>query len=91
MKFKTKTGSEYEIVNHPAGDMIRRINASHGKRADGEWVRLYAHSPINVGWGVMLVMQSLTEYGNDDTGFDEEDETPEQTTRVTSAVDEVWV
>lgn len=91
MKFKTKTGSEYEIVNHPAGDMIRRINASAEKRADGEWVRLYGHSPIEVGHSAVLVMESLARYGSDDTGFDQGDEITFQTTRTTSTVDEVWV
>lgn len=89
MKFLTTTGSEYEIVNHPAGQMIRRINASHGKRADGEWVRLY-ESRVRVNEPAVLVMQSLSEYGSDDTGFDPCDQAPDVTTRTTSTVIEVW-
>ena len=55
MKFKTETGSEYEIND----GLIRRVNDSSELRADGVWVRLYGRSSIEVGFPVRLVLESL--------------------------------
>lgn len=96
MKFSTYSGSEYEIVpgyldpgsgiESPA--MVRRVNPSYEKRADGEWTRLVNNPIIEVGQPVILTMTSLSEYGSDDYGTPEEDASP-YTTRITSTVTEI--
>ena len=63
MKFKTETGSEYEIND----GLIRRVNDSSELRADGVWVRLYGRSNIEVGYPVELVLESLAPPGTGST------------------------
>lgn len=89
MRFKTATGSEYEIVQHPSGSVVRRLNAKHEKRADGEWVRLLNEPVIEVGEQALLTMSSLSAFGADDIGTPE-DLASEYTTRVTSTITEVF-
>lgn len=89
MKFRTKSGSEYEIVEHPAGKVVRRINTNYQKRVDGEWVRLINNPVIEVGEQAVLTMPSLSEFGYDDIGTPEE-LASEYTTRVTSTITEVF-
>lgn len=69
MRFTTESGSVYEIreVNGLHRE-VRRVNDGFGKRADGEWVRLLQHSPVEVGVNVILEMVSLSPYGPDDSG-----------------------
>lgn len=85
MRFKTVSGSEYEI----RGDKIRRLNALAGKRADGEWIRLHNDPEIHVGASGVLIMDSLRDFGHDDN-FTPWAETDNVTTRVTSTVTEVY-
>ena len=85
MKFRTKSGSEYEIVEHPAGKVVRRINTNYQQRVDGEWVRLLNEPVIEVGGQAILTMPSLSEFGYDDIGTPEE-LASEYTTRVTSPI-----
>ena len=89
MRFSTASGSEYEIVDHPAGQMVRRTNTSAGKRADGVWIKLFNSPDIEVGERAVLVVQSLSEFGYDDIGTPEELATA-FTTRTTSIVTEVF-
>ena len=84
MKFKTVTGSEYEIV----ADRIRRINPSAEKRRDGEWVKLVRKPYIEVGHSAYLTLESLAEAGTDDYGTPLSEASP-FTTRITSTVVEV--
>ena len=64
MIFYTESGSAYEII----GNEVRRLNPDDPKRADGAWVTLHHHTPIEIGKRVTLTMDSLTEYGPDDFG-----------------------
>ena len=89
MRFKTVSGSEYEIVNHPSGSVVRRLNTKYKKRVDGEWVRLLNEPVIEVGGQALLVMPSLSEFGYDDIGTPEE-LASEYMTRVTSTITEVF-
>ena len=83
MKFLTESGSIYEID----GDHIRRINVGYEKRADGEWIRLLETPKIEVGECAFLVLENLSEYGEDDYGNLVKSEA---TWRRTSPVDRVW-
>ena len=62
----TKSGAIYEFK----GDQVRRVNPSHERRADGEWVKLIQVIPRRpeVGQGMVLVLESLAGFGPDDTG-----------------------
>jgi len=62
----TKSGAIYEFK----GDQVRRVNASHKKRADGEWVKLIQVIPRRpeVGQMMILVIESLADHGPDDEG-----------------------
>lgn len=84
MKFKTATGSEYEII----ADRIRRINPSATKRRDGEWVNLVRKPYIEVGYSAVLTLESLAAEGPDDFGTLLSEAT-QFTTRTTSTVTEV--
>lgn len=86
MRFKTETGSTYEI----RGDEIRRLNPDYTKRADGEWVRLLNSPKVEVGYRVLLELEPLHEYGEDDSGVDSQGVVPDVTIRTTSRVTEVW-
>lgn len=86
--FSTASGSEYEIVSHPSGKMIRRVNVEHGKRADDKWVRLINDPTLEVGVSAILVLDSLAAYGEDDYGTPREN-ADKYTTRITSTVTEV--
>lgn len=79
MKFRTESGSTYEIV----GDKIRRLNRDFGKRADGFWIQLAERPTVQVGYPVWIVMESLKEYGPDDYGNEYAEDV---TTRVTTPV-----
>lgn len=84
MKFKTKSGSEYEII----ADRIRRLNRDAGKRMDGEWVKLVRKPHIEVGYSAYLTLESLAAAGTDDYGTPASEASP-FTTRITSTVTEV--
>lgn len=73
MRFATVSGSEYEIVNHPAGKMIRRVNDNYGKRADGDWIRLLNTPELWVGFPAYLKLGLLSKYGPDDEGNEVEE------------------
>lgn len=64
MKITTESGSVYEFE----GDKVRRVNADAVKRADGEWLTVLRHTPIEVGLEVTFFLESLAEYGPDDDG-----------------------
>lgn len=83
MRFKTLSGSHYEIQD----DRIRRVNENYEKRADGRWLRLLDEPLIDVGWPVVLKLEPLSEIGPDD--FGDEAEASPHTIRITSAVTEV--
>lgn len=70
MKFKTHSGSTYEIVDHPAGRMVARLNEDYSKRADGEFVQLHNDPVVEVGQPVFMVLSSLANRGEDDHGTD---------------------
>lgn len=92
MKFKTASGSTYEIWSphyENTGTYIRRVNEEHSKRADGDWVPLVNEPTIVVGEQAVLVMESLRPYGGDDYGTPDE-AADSVTTRVTSTVTEVY-
>lgn len=61
--FDTYTSSRYEINK----GKIRRLNPGAEKRADGEWLRLYALPEITVGNPAYLVLEPLSSWGVDDT------------------------
>lgn len=88
IRFETATGSTYEIVEHPSGRVIRRVNSEAGKRADGEWIRLVNDPLLAVGESAYLAMESLSNYGSDDYGTHKEDASP-YTFRTTSTVTKV--
>lgn len=89
MRFGTRSGSAYEIrTDEDGGRSVRRLNHSAEKRADGEWVRLYNHWDIRVGESAVLMMESLSEYGEDDYGTPP-DRSGGYTTRTTSTV--TWI
>ena len=85
MKFLTESGSIYEIDE----GCIRRIpvNVGHLKRADGEWIRLMETPKIEVGECAFLVLENLSEYGEDDYGNLVKSEA---TWRRTSPVERIW-
>ena len=85
MKFLTESGSIYEID----GDHIRRIPANPGeaKRADALWVRLMKTPRVEVGECAFLVLENLSEYGEDDYGNLVKSEA---TWRRTSPVERIW-
>lgn len=84
MRVTTESGAVYEF----SGDRVRRVNESHVKRADGDWVRLVTMFPKTpeVGSSMELVLDSLASYGPDDYGTRSPGAT---TTRVTTRVVEV--
>lgn len=84
MRFKTTTGSEYEIK----ADRIRRLNPSAEKRGDGEWLSLIRNPYVAVGEKVVIALKSLAKYGADDYGTPFP-KAPPVTMRITSAVTEV--
>lgn len=84
MKFKTVSGSHYEIV----ADRIRRLNPMTEKRGDGEWIKLVRVPYVAVGERVVLTLVSLSKYGADDYGTPISQDSPE-TVRITSTVVEV--
>lgn len=89
MRFNTATGSEYEIIQHPSGSVVRRLNTNYQKRVDGEWVRLLNEPVIEVGEQTVLVVPSLSAFGADDIGTPEQFAS-EHTTRTTSIITEVF-
>lgn len=92
MKFKTVSGSEYEIryfIGAGGSKFIRRINESAEKRADGIWVKLVNDPVIEVGEQAYLVVESLRGYTGDDYGTPDE-QADDVTVRTTSTVTEVW-
>lgn len=75
--FETWSGSRYEI-NH---GKIRRLNPSAEKLGDGEWHDLYILPELWVGSPAILIMESLSKYGEDDYG-----NVGDLTTRTTSDI-----
>lgn len=90
--FETESGSTYEIRDlNPAERYLRRANPEAGKRADGDWVRLYSVIPIGgpyVGRRAHLTLDPLAEYGADDEG--NQDTTTAYTIRTTTPVTKIW-
>lgn len=85
MKFKTVSGSVYEIED----GYVTRTNPDRGMRADGKSIQIFNTPIVEVGQPVLLVLESLFQYGHD--SYD----TPESlvglvTTRMTSVVTEVY-
>lgn len=81
MRVTTESGAVYEF----AGNHVRRVNESHVKRSDGDWVRLITMYPPTpeVGVSMVLVLESLAPYGVDDHGTtNPSDVTERVTTRV---------
>lgn len=62
--FETWSGSRYEI-NH---GKVRRLNPTAEKRGDGDWHTLYILPELWIGAPAILVMESLSKYGEDDYG-----------------------
>ncbi len=83
MKFKTVSGSEYEMSD----GWIRRTNEGYEKRGDGEWARLLNKPRIEVGSPAYLILEPLSGFGDDDQ--EEQVENPQATFRTTSLVTEV--
>lgn len=89
MRFRTESGSVYEIAELDGVQHVRRLNADYTKRADETWVRLYNRSEVSVGCSVLLVMESLSLLGPDDYG-NPEGNPSSVTTRITTPVEELW-
>lgn len=64
MRFKTETGSEYEMQ----GALIRRVNTGAEKRGDGKWLLLKNEPHIAIGESALLELEPLAAYGPDDNG-----------------------
>lgn len=86
MRFTTESGSQYELDEDQKH--IRRVNVDHGKRGDGDWLRLYNHTEIEVGVRVLMSLESLAHAGPDDFRTRPEDASA-ITTRLTTVVTEV--
>jgi hypothetical protein len=89
MKFRTESGSVYELGIVGGVECVRRLNPNYTKRADGEWVRVHNRSEVMVGAAVWLMVESLAHLGSDDTGNDTV-EGANVTHRLTTPVEEVW-
>lgn len=101
LHFTTESGAHYEIrqtvppVNagfaaHPGIQHLRRLDegGAPAKRADGDWIQVHSHTPIEVGQRVVLVAESLAHLGPDDEGIQDLGSTV--TTRHTTHVTRVW-
>lgn len=75
--FETWSASRYEISH----GKVRRLNPTAEKRGDGEWHQLYILPELWIGAPAILVMESLSRYGEDDYG-----NVGELTTRTTSDI-----
>ncbi len=75
--FETYSGSRYEINR----GKVRRLNPTAEKRVDGEWHELYILPELWIGAPAILVMESLSKYGEDDYG-----NVGDLTTRMTSDI-----
>lgn len=84
MKFRTVSGSEYEIDD----GFVRRINTGVEKRADGEWIRLHNNPQVYVGASVIMEMDSLRDFGYDDN-YTPWADSGSTTLRTTSIVTEI--
>ncbi len=83
----TESGARYEFD----GGRVRRVNPDHNKRGDGEWqvlVSRFPETPV-VGSPMVLVMESLSRYGEDDYGTSPEF-VGDTTTRTTTPVVRIW-
>lgn len=89
MRFKTSSGSTYEITEIDGLEYVRRLNPDYSKRADGDWTRLRHRSEVTVGCSVLLVMDSLATLGPDDMGTPQGNAS-NVTQRITTEVEEVW-
>ena len=81
-KITTESGAVY-LLNDDG--QIKRENPSYEKRGDGEWQTLTYASVPKVGERMVIRMESLSRYGQDDLGTEPEDVSP-TTTRVTTPV-----
>ena len=85
LTFTTETGSTYQVD----GDRVRRLEYTHGKRGDGEWLRLLNEPIVAAGSKVFLLLESLSDRGADDYGGRiEADATIRITSRVTDTKEE---
>ena len=59
MKFKTVSGSTYEIQ----GGTVRRVNEGYGKRADGDWIELFnPNVVVEVGEPVIAASSGMADF-----------------------------
>jgi len=85
LTFTTETGSTYQVD----GDRVRRLEYVHGKRGDGEWLKLLNEPIVTVGSNVFFLLESLSDRGADDYGNSiEADMTTRMTSRVTDTKEE---
>ena len=86
MRITTQSGSVYEIEDN----RIRRMNASHEKRGDGDWQALFSIHPnhFDVGDRLVIVMGSLAHIGPDDHGTSAKHASP-YTTRTTTPITKI--
>lgn len=84
IKVSTSSGAEYLFDTE--AKRFRRVNPSHVKRGDEEWLSYFYVSSIEVGHAVIIVLESLAKYGPDDTGVQnlETGDTTRITTPITS-------
>lgn len=75
--FETYSGSRYELNK----GKVRRLNPTAEKRGDGNWHQLYVLPELWIGAPAILVMESLSKYGEDDYG-----NVGDLTTRTTSDI-----
>lgn len=57
MRVLTRSGSVYEL--RPG--RVRRVNADHGLRRDGEWLELRGMAPLRIGEPMVLYLEPLGE------------------------------
>lgn len=82
--FETESGSSYEINE----GYIRRLNMAREKRGDGKWFRLVQLPDLFFDTPVIIVMESLSIFGEDDHGNTESsDITVRTTTPVVNIID----
>ena len=75
--FETYSGSRCELNK----GKVRRLNPTAEKRGDGDWHQLYILPELWIGAPAILVMESLSKYGEDDYG-----NVGDLTTRTTSDI-----
>lgn len=70
LQVTTESGAKYEFENRDGQEFVRRVNPDYEKRGDGDWqvlLDLFPEIPT-VGQSLVIVMESLARYGQDDHG-----------------------